>query len=249
VCIVDEAFVRLHLRGRDPIGARVVVRGMNTGGRPLPAREIVGVVAQVRQRPEELEGPPHVYAPLAQDPAPRASLVVQPSAGSAAALAPTIRAAVARIDRERPVASVRTLAEIGAQATSRPRFRAVLVGTFAALALVLALVGVFGLIGYSVQQRLREFGVRVALGATRASVIALVLSDARRVIALGVVIGLASAAALGRSIGSFLFGVQPIDVVTFVSVAVVLGLGAALAAAIPALRAARVDPVEAFRNE
>jgi len=249
VCIVDEAFVRLYLRGRDPIGARVVVRGMNTGGRPLPAREIVGVVAQVRQRPEELEGPPHVYAPLAQDPAPRASLVVQPSAGSAAALAPAIRAAVARIDRERPVASVRTLAEIGAQATSRPRFRAVLVGTFAALALVLALVGVFGLIGYSVQQRLREFGVRVALGATRASVIALVLSDARRVIALGVVIGLASAAALGRSIGSFLFGVQPIDVVTFVSVAVVLGLGAALAAAIPALRAARVDPVEAFRNE
>jgi putative ABC transport system permease protein len=249
VCIVDEAFVRRYLRGRDPIGARVVVRGMNTGGRPLPVREIVGVVAQVRQRPDELEGQPHIYAPLAQDPAPRASLVVQPSAGSALALAPAIRAAVARIDRERPVASVRTLADIGAQATSRPRFRAVLVGTFAALALVLALVGVFGLIGYSVQQRLREFGVRLALGATKASVVALVLADARRVVVVGVVIGLASAAALTRSIGSFLFGVQPLDAVTFVSTTIALALSAAIASAIPAMRAARVNPVEAFRNE
>jgi putative ABC transport system permease protein len=249
VCIVDEAFVRLHLRGRNPIGARVVVRGMNTGGRPLPVREIVGVVAQVRQRPDERDGQPHVYAPLAQDPGPKASLVVQPSEGPASALAPVIRAAVARVDRERPVAAVRTLAEIGDQANSRPRFRAILVGTFAALALVLALVGVFGLIGYSVQQRLREFGVRVALGATRSSVIALVLADARRVVTTGVVIGLASAAALARSIGSFLFGVQPFDAVTFVSVALVLGLSAALATAIPAWRAAQVDPIEAFRNE
>jgi putative ABC transport system permease protein len=249
VCIVDEAFVRLHLRGRNPIGSRVVVRGMNTSGRPLPAREIVGVVAQVRQRPDELDAQAHVYVPVAQDPPPRASLIIQSSSGPAAALAPAIRDAVARVDRERPVAAVRTLAEIGEEATSRPRFRAVLVGTFAVLALVLALVGVFGLIGYSVQQRLREFGVRVALGATRASVIALVLADARRVVAVGLVIGLASAAALARSIGSFLFGVQPLDAVTFVSVAVVLGFSAALASAIPALRAARVDPVEAFRSE
>jgi len=249
VCIVDEAFVRLHLPGRDPIGTRVVVRGMNTGGRPLPVREIVGVVAQVRQRPDELDFQPHIYAPIAQDPPPRASLVVQPSTGAASALTRAIRGAVARVDRERPVASVRTLAEIGKEATSRPRFRAVLVGTFAALTLILALVGVFGLIGYSVQQRLREFGVRFALGATRASVIALVLADARRVIALGIVIGLVSAAALARSLGSFLFGVEPLDAVTFVSVAVVLGCSAALASAIPALRAARVDPVEAFRNE
>jgi putative ABC transport system permease protein len=237
------------MRGRDPIGSRVVVRGMNTGGRPVPIREIVGVVAQVRQRPDELDGQPHVYVPLLQDPAPKASLVVQPLEGPAAALTPAIRAAVARVDRERPVAGVRTLAEIGERATSRPRFRALLVSTFAVLALVLALVGVFGLIGYSVQQRLREFGVRVALGATKASVIALVLADARRVIALGLVIGLASAAALARSIGSFLFGVQPLDVVTFVSVAVVLGLRAVCATAIPAFRAARVDPVEAFRSE
>ena len=193
---------------------------------------------------------PHIYAPVAQDP-PAEGVAGRSTLGGAGVGAGAGDSRCRRPNRQRAAggSACEHWPRSAEEATSRPRFRAILVGAFAALALVLALVGIFGLIGYSVQQRLREFGVRVALGATRASVMALVLADARRVVAVGVVIGLASAAALARSMGSFLFGVQPLDAVTFVSVAVVLGLSAALASAIPALRAARVDPVEAFRNE
>ena len=117
------------------------------------------------------------------------------------------------------------------------------------LALILAVVGVFGVLAYSVQQRTREFGVRIALGASAASVLRLVLSSAGGVIVTGVAIGLATAAVLSRSISTFLFGVQPLDPITFLVVPVVLVTTAALAVAAPAWRAMRVDPVVAFRNE
>jgi ABC-type antimicrobial peptide transport system permease subunit len=115
--------------------------------------------------------------------------------------------------------------------------------------LLLAMVGVFGVLAYSVQQRTRELGVRIALGATPASVIGLVLSGVGRVVALGTVMGLLIAAGLGQAISSFLFGVQPLDLTTFIVVASVLAITAALAMATPAIRAARVDPVVAFRDE
>ena len=121
--------------------------------------------------------------------------------------------------------------------------------TFAGLALLLALVGVFGVLSYSVQQRSREFGMRIALGATTTNVLALVFMSATRVIAVGAVIGLVAAAALSRSISTFLYGVQPLDPVTFGSVAVVLALTAAIATAAPALRAVQVDPVVTLRGE
>jgi putative ABC transport system permease protein len=115
--------------------------------------------------------------------------------------------------------------------------------------LTLALVGIFGVLTYSVEQRTREFGVRIALGATAGNVLALVLGSAARVIAFGAVVGIASAAALGQTISMFLSGVRPLDPVTFASVALLLAVTAAVAAAAPAWRAVRVDPVEAFRNE
>src|SRR5262249_25697214 len=113
VCIVNEAFVRRYLRGRPPLGTRVIVRGMETGSGPLPVRDIVGVAAQVKERPEESQPEPHIYVPIAQDAPWQASLIVRPVAGPASALAPAVRAAVAGIDRERPVAQIRTLADIG----------------------------------------------------------------------------------------------------------------------------------------
>jgi putative ABC transport system permease protein len=247
VAIVDEAFVRRYLQRRTPIGTRVLVNAMATPPQVV-LREIVGVVKHVKERPEESEAQPHLYVPLAQNTWWAATLIVQPAGGRAEAVAPAVRAAIARVDPDR-APQFRTLAAIETQATSRPRFRAVLVGAFALLALTLALVGVFGVLAYSVEQRRREFGVRLALGASAASVLRLVMSSAAVVIGIGIATGLIAAAVLGRSISAFLFGVRPLDPMTFVLVPVVLIATAALAVAAPAWRASRVDPVMALRQE
>jgi putative ABC transport system permease protein len=247
VCIVDEAFARQYLKGRSPVGMRLRVNAMVQPPQAI-LREIVGVVKHVKERPNETEAQPQIYVPIAQNTWWIASLVVEPASGSAESIAPAVRTALARTDPDRPV-RFRTLTSIHTDATARPRVRAVLVGAFAVLALLLAVVGVFGVLAYSVQQRTREFGVRIALGASAASVLRLVISSASVVIGSGVAIGLVLAALVSRSIAAFLFGVQPIDPVTFVLVPVVLSATAAIAVAAPAWRAARVDPVVAFRNE
>jgi putative ABC transport system permease protein len=249
VCIVNEAFVNRHLQGRSAIGARVAVRSPTSGS--IQAREIVGVARQVKGRPDESEEFVQLYVPLAQDPFDDIFLLVRPQVGPAAALAPSVRTAIARVDEEQlvTVGPLLTLDDIAFDATARHRFRAVLVLTFAGLALLMAMIGVFGIIAYTVQQRLREFGIRIALGATTSQVLGLVLGGAARMIGIGAAIGLAAAVILSRSISAFLFGVQPLDPVTFVTVAMVLILTALAAALVPALRAARVDPVAAFRAE
>jgi putative ABC transport system permease protein len=190
-----------------------------------------------------------VYVPIAQNAWSFAAFVVRPTGGRAEALATAVRAAVARVDRGVPVTMVRTLDEVARDATARPRFRAVMVVTFAALALLLAMVGVFGVLAYTVEQRSREFGVRIALGATPTNVLGLVANGAARVIAAGVVIGLVLAAALGQTVASFLFGVSPVDPMTFGAATLVAIVTAVVATAVPAWRATRVDPVEAFRSE
>jgi putative ABC transport system permease protein len=248
VCLVDEDFVRRFLQGRRVIGTHISINGMALAPGAV-TREIVGVVGQVKERPDEPEPRPHVYVPIAQNPWWIATLVVEPTNGSAEALTSGVRSALARVDRDRPATRIRTLEVIGSEATARPRFRAVLIGTFAVLALVLAMVGVFGVLAYAVQQRTREFGVRIALGAGAMNVLGLVLGSAARVIGVGVAIGLALAFAFAQSVAAFLFGVQPRDPVTFASVSALLVLTAMVACAVPALRAVRVDPVEAFRNE
>jgi putative ABC transport system permease protein len=249
VCIVNDALVRRFFGNQTPLGARLIVRGWTTAGGPLPVREIVGVVGQVRERPDEADTQPQIYVPFRQDPPSTLSLVVQPSGGSASALTPAVRAAVARVDKERPVGNVQTIAAISYKANAAARFRAVLIGAFALLVLTLAVVGVFGVLAYSVQQRVREFGVRIALGATTRNVLLMVLGGTIRVIGAGLVIGLAAAAILGRSISAFLFGVRPVDPLTFAGVAALLAVTAALATAIPAFRAARVDPMVALRQD
>ena len=248
VCVVDEEFVRRFLRGHTVLGTRISINAMVVPARAV-SREIVGVVAQVKERPDEPQPQPHVYVPIAQNPWWSATLVVEPADGRAEALTPGVRAALARVDRNRPATVIRTLQSLGDEATARPRFRAVLIGAFAVLALVLALIGVFGVLAYSVQQRTREFGVRMALGAGTMNVLRLVLGSAARVIGVGVAIGLTLAFVFAQSVAAFLFGVQPRDPVTFASVSAVLVLTAMVACAVPALRAMRVDPVEAFRNE
>jgi putative ABC transport system permease protein len=249
VCLVSSDFVSKHLGGRNPIGLRLAVPPMGLVRAQPIVREIVGVVAPIRPWPDG-DDTDQVYVPLAQNPWANSVLVVRPRDRSdAAALAPAVRAAISRIDPQQPVTRVMTLDDVVWRASARPRFRAVLVATFATLALVLAMIGVFGVLAYSVQQRWREFGVRIALGASVGQVLRLVAGAAARVVGVGIGLGLVAAAALASSISAFLFGVQPIDPLTFAAVALVLAVTAALAAAAPAWRASRVDPVVAFRND
>jgi putative ABC transport system permease protein len=248
VCIVNEAFVKQVLRGRNPLGVRIALQ-RNPQMQPV-VKEIVGVARQThgwsRDRDEFLQ----VYMPLTQFATGDVYMVARASSGTTAqALTPIIRSIVARHDPNTPVRRDRTIENLSVQSTAGYRFRAAIVGTFAGLALVLAMVGVFGVLAYSVQQRQREFGVRVALGASSPSILWLVLGGAGRLIAAGGAIGLALAFALGRSIGAFLFGVAPLDPVTFAGVALVVVSTAAAASAAPAWRAARVDPVLMFRAE
>ncbi len=249
VCIVNEAYVRAHLNGRSPIGARVVIQRSETA-KPL-VREIVGVARQVKSRPDETEDFLQVYVPMTQAALDDNFLIVRPAVGSASALTPSVRAAIGRIDRDQLVSvrNVMTLEDVASGATARHRFRAVLVTAFAVLALVLAMVGLFGILAYMVQRRMRDLGVRRALGATTADVVRVVIGSAARVLITGVVIGVALAIALGRLLSSLLFGVAPLDPITFAAVLAVLTLTAALAIAGPAWRATRVDPVVALRSE
>ena len=150
----------------------------------LQVRQIVGVARQVKGRPDETEEFVQLYVPLAQDPFDDIFLLVRPKAGPASALASSVRGAIARVDKEQlvTVGPLMTLDDIAIEGTARQRFRAWLVMTFAGLALMLALVGVFGIIAYSVQQRMREFGVRIALGASTGTVLGLVLRGAARMV-------------------------------------------------------------------
>jgi putative ABC transport system permease protein len=249
ICIVNEAFVRRFLRGRSPIGARVLLQTSDSADPQI--RQVVGVARQVKARPDEIEDLLQVYVPIAQDAIDDIFLLARPAAGPAEALAPSIRAAIGRVDTAQlvNVADVMTLDDVARVATSRHRFRAVAVVTFAGLALVLAMVGVFGVMAYSIQQRVREFGVRMALGATRADMLRLVLGSAAGVVAAGVAVGLLLASLLSRVLDTVLFGVRPLDPPTFGAVIAVLLVTAALSTAVPAWRATRVDPAAIMKGD
>jgi putative ABC transport system permease protein len=251
VCIVNAAFVHAYLQGRSPVGVQVALLDTPSARSPRGVRTIVGVARQVKGRPDESSDLIQIYAPLAQDTPGDIVMLVTPASGRAEALAPAVRRAIARVDTEQlvNVRSVTTLDDVARDATARYRFRAQLVVAFAVLALALAMVGLFGVLAYSVQQRARDFGVRRALGASTGDVIRLVMKGAAGVIAIGAGIGLALAIVLGRLLGSMLFGVRPMDPATFASVVLVLAVTAAASMAGPAWRATRVDPILALRQE
>ena len=251
VCIVSEAFVRQHLNGRSPLGVRLALRPAGAPNAAPTVREIVGVVRQLKARPDETEALLQIYAPITQLINDDIFLLVRPASGPATALTAPVRAAIGRIDTEQltSIRDVMTLEEVAWQATGHYRFRAVLVATFATLALVLAMVGVFGILAYSVQQRVREIGVRRALGATTGEVLRLVAVSGGGVIAAGALIGLALSLVAARLLTTMLFGVQPLDAATFGGVGLILLLTAAASIAGPAWRAARIDPAVALRME
>ncbi|HEY7293269.1 MAG TPA: ABC transporter permease [Vicinamibacterales bacterium] len=248
VCIVNEEFVRRFLREREPLGAIVKVPNMAPGQAPTIAREVVGVIKQVAIGAGEKERAVEVYVPMEQNVWYSTSLALK-TAGPPANFVAAVKKAVADIDKDQPVARVRTMDEVAAEATSRPRFRATLVGTFALMALALAAVGIFGVLTFSVRERMREFGVRVALGASAGDILRLVAGSGVKIAAAGALIGLAAAALLTRALASLLFGVTPLDPLTFMVAPAILGATALTATIVPAVRAIRVDPAVTLRDE
>jgi putative ABC transport system permease protein len=249
VAVVSEAFVRRYLGGRDPLGTRLEVPLMAFGPPQVAVREIVGVVRQVKSAPEEEVPAPQLYVPVDQNSWWASTLLVEPAQGRADVLAPAVRAAIARADANVAPRLARTMARVASDATARPRFRAVLVSAFGVVGLTLAMVGIFGVLAHAVGQRTQELGIRIALGARPRQVVTMVAGSVARSVGAGTAIGLGLAALLARSITTFLFGVEPLDPITFVGAAALLALTAAVAAAIPSWRAVRVDPVTTFRSE
>jgi putative ABC transport system permease protein len=249
VAIVNQELVQRYFGGRSPIGAHIRVAAMDMGGPKMIDREIVGVAGQVRiESPGEAENVVEIYVPILQNPWFSASMALHTSGDPLAASA-ALKAAIAKVDKDLAVTHIQTMDEISAASVARPRFRAQLLGAFALLALLLSAVGVFGVLAFAVSRRKREFGIRMALGAQIADVLSLVLTRGLKIAAVGAAAGLLGAALLARSLATLLFGVRPLDPVTFGATAGLLALVSLAAAAIPAWRAARVDPAIALRED
>ena len=245
VAIVNETLVRRHFAGDNPIGKRlhVFVGRIDRG-----AYEIVGVVGDIKLAALDGEIRPTVYLPHTQIAFGLMTLVARTEMDPMS-LARSVAAEVHAIDPTLPVADVQTMEDVVDDTLARPRIVAVLLTAFAAMALVLAAVGVYGVMAYSVAQRTQEIGVRMALGATPQSVFELVLGQALTLVGSGVVLGVVVAAALTRLLETLLFQTEPLDPLTFVVTAILLSLVAMLASYIPARRGTRIAPVEALRAE
>jgi putative ABC transport system permease protein len=251
VCIVNQTFVDRRLQGGPAVGRRVET--WQTADSPDAPRvcEIVGVATSAKRRADELEAPAEMYYPLSRIPLDDIFLVVRPASGDAAVLAPQVREAIARVDRDSlvSVTNIATLEAVAYEATARYRFRATLIAAFAGVALVLAALGLFGVLAYNVQKRWREYGVRMALGARPEAVVRLIASGAARLLVPGALIGAVLAIVMGQLLGAMLFGVRPFDAATFTLVLAVLALTAVVSVVGPAFRATRIDPVGALRSE
>jgi predicted permease len=242
VVLVNETFARQRWPGASAVGRRVRI--------PSPDDSwmtVVGVVRDIRHLGPATPPRPEIYQPHTQRSFPFMAFVVRTD-GDPLRTVPSIRAAVARLDPAQPVSGVATMEEHIARALSRPRIISTLVGAFGALALVLAIVGTYGVTAYAVAQRSREIAIRSALGADRRSIVVAVLRRVLIVAGAGAVAGLVLAAATVRTLSGLLYAVNPLDVPTFAVALVLLLLTALAAGALPARRAAHVSPLDALRT-
>ena len=244
VAIVNENFVKRYLPGEDPLGKQLII----DFGDPYKA-EIVGVVAGIRHSSlAQAEPFPEMYVSVLQAPSYGTNLVVR-AAGDPVQLTAAIRGEVQSLDKDLPVYNVKTMEQHLSASAAQPRFRTLLLGLFACVALLLASIGIYGVISYSVTQRTHEIGLRVALGAQSADVLKLVVWQGMRLALVGIVVGVIGAFVVTRVMSSFLFGVSATDPLTFAGVSLLLAVVSFLACYIPARRATKVDPMVALRYE
>jgi putative ABC transport system permease protein len=246
VVVVNETMAERFWPDQDPVGQRV--KWVNDVTNDLPWRAVVGMVEDIKHQGLEVAAQPEAYMPLAQAPDRRISFVVKALTGDAG-LATQVQTAVHELDADLPLRSTQTMQETITTAVAGPRLAALLIATLAGVALLLSVVGNYGVLSYFVAARKHEMGVRMALGAGGSDVVKLVVQQGLVMAGLGVGIGVLAALGLTRTIRGFLFEVNPIDAGTFaVTSALLLGV-AALASYLPARRATRVDPVNALRAE
>ena len=243
VALLNQAMVRRFWPDEDPLGKQITTDGKTF-------YSIVGVVGNVHQLGQAAETSPEFYLSYLQDPVdwPWRTFVVR-TVGDPLKLTGLVKQAVWSVNKDQPVSHIQTMEQVLAESVAEPRIYTLLMGVFAALALGLASVGIYGVVSYSVSQRTHEVGVRLALGAERVDVLRLVIGQGMLLTGIGLGMGLAGALALTRFLSSFLFGVRPTDPITFVAVALALAGVALLASYIPARRATKVDPMVALRYE
>jgi len=242
VVIISEATARRHFPNEDPIGKRI------GNGRPDGWREIVGVTADVKHFGLNQDARVSMFFPHRQQPT-RRMFIVARAAADPLSLSSALRGAVAAMDKNLAVSNISAMEEITAQSIGQERFTLLLLGVFSALALLLAVAGIYGVMSYAVAQRTHEIGVRMAVGAQTRDVLKMVVSQGMVLVSAGVGIGLASSLALTRFIRGLLFGVSATDPMTFAGVAALLALVALVACYVPARRASKVDPMVALRRQ
>jgi predicted permease len=245
VAIINQTMARQYFAGAEPLGQKISLNYLNR----KVVREIVGVVGDLKQDEIGAAVKPEVFVPFAQQPWFAQGLVIRAPESELATVRNKVQRAIWNVDRNQAASTGRTIDQELNEMMAEPRLYAILLGTFAVTALLLAAVGIYGVMAYSVAQRTQEIGVRMALGAQMKDVLGLVLRNGMTLALIGVAIGLAGAFALTRLISKLLFGVTPTDAATFASVAGVLLVVALLACYIPARRATKVDPLVALRYE
>ena len=241
VAVINQAMARQFWPGEDPVGRRIRILFS-------PPIEIIGVAGDVRHAGLSREPAPAIYLSHLQEPQSELHLLVRTS-GGAEAIGELVRTTLRSMDRDLPFPAVTGMEQVVRNSIGRPRFDALLLATFAGVALLLSAIGIYGVTSYGVAQRTREIGIRAALGASRGDVLALVLGRAARLAVLGIGAGLLGAWALTRVMTKLLFGVQPTDAATFIVVAALLLAVTLLASYLPARRALAIDPLRALRTE
>ena len=248
VVIINERFAQKYFPNQNPVGKQMKSLWA-VGDQPPRMREIVGVVGNAKHLSLQEDFAPEMYLPIAQVPVPSATILLRTETSNPATMASTLRTELAYVDANLPLTAVRVFDEYRAGSLAGPRFNALLLSIFAAVALILTAVGIYGVIAYSVSQRTPEIGIRMALGALPSSIFRLVVGQGMALVLPSIAIGLFAALACTRVMSSLLFGVTAWDPITFVSIATLIAAVAFLACWLPARRAARINPVEALRTE